>query len=147
MTLVRYNNWVPKFFDDTFMKELDQWFDINQRQPRQHLPAVNVKEDNEAYQIEVAVPGMKKEDFKVEIEHNILKISATKEDRNEDKEQQGKYTKKEFHFQSFERSFRLPEKEVNGDKAAASYEDGILSIHLPKVKKAEEKPGRLIEIA
>jgi HSP20 family protein len=129
------------------MKELDQWFDINQRQPRQHLPAVNVKEDNEAYQIEVAVPGMKKEDFKVEIEHNILKISATKEDRNEDKEQQGKYTKKEFHFQSFERSFRLPEKEVNGDKAAASYEDGILSIHLPKVKKAEEKPGRLIEIA
>jgi len=147
MTLIRYNDFLPRFFDDNFTKELDQWFGSNQQPSKSFSPAVNVKEEKDAYQVEVAVPGMKKEDFKVEIDHDLLKVSAKQEDKKEEKEENGKYMRREFRFKSFERSFRLPKNEINGDNIEARYEDGILFLNLPKREEAKEKPARLIDIA
>jgi len=146
MTLIKYNDLFPRFFDDTFTKEVDQWFGNRERQ-NASVPAVNVKEDTDAYQVEVAVPGMKKEDFKIELDNDLLKISATKETKEEEKNENGKYFRREFHYHAFERSFRLPKNQVNGDHIKARYEDGILYLNLPKRDEAKEKPARLIDIA
>jgi HSP20 family protein len=147
MTLMRYNEFLPRFFDDNFTKEFDQLFSLNDASAKSFTPAVNVKEEKDSYQIEVAVPGMKKEDFEVVVDHDLLKISAKQEDKKEDRKDDGKYTRREFRYHSFERSFHLPKNEVNGDKINARYEDGILHIDLPKREEIKEKPTRLIEIA
>jgi HSP20 family protein len=147
MTLIRYNDLFPRFFDDNFTKELDQWFGTKQQPSKTFSPAVNVKEEKDAYQVEVVAPGMKKEDFKVEIDHDLLKISAKQEANKEEKEENAKYTRREFHSFAFERSFRLPKNEINGDKIEARYVDGILYLNLPKREEAKEKPARLIDIA
>ncbi len=147
MALIRYNNRFPKFFDDNFTKELDQWFGLESSGAKSTLPAVNVKENKDAFTLEVAVPGMKKEDFKVEINNDVLTISAKQEDKKEEKAEDGNYTRREFSYQSFERSFRLPKNQVDGDHIAARYEHGILQLNVPKREEAKEKPARLIEIA
>jgi len=144
MTLVRYNNWFPKFFDDNFVKELDQWFG---NQPGSSLPAVNVKEDEHAYQLEVAVPGMNKDDFRVELDHDVLRIAAHREEKNEDKDQQGKYTRREFRSRSFQRSFRLPENGIKSDQIEARYENGVLYLNLPKQEALKPQAARAIEVA
>jgi len=146
MTLIRYNNWMPKFFDDNFTKELDQWFG-HENAGFNSTPAVNVKENKDAYELEVAVPGMKKEDFKIEIDKDVLTIAAQTEDKKEDSDKEDNYLRREFHYQSFKRSFRLPKNQVNGDKIAAKYKDGVLYLNVPKREEAKEKPARMIEIA
>ena len=145
MTLLRYNDLFPRFFDDNYTKELNQRFE-NKEQPMASVPAVNVKEEADAYQVEVAVPGMKKEDFKVEIDHDLLKISATRKETKNENQKEGRYSRREFFYQSFERNFRLPKNQLNGDKIEARYEDGILHLTLPKLEEVKEKPARLIEI-
>ncbi len=145
MTLIRYNNRFPAFFDDFLTKDVEKWFDGNNGF-NTSLPAVNVKESEEGYEVEVAAPGMSKEDFKVEVEHDVLTISSEKEQKNEEKEE-GKYTKREFSYQSFQRSFRLPEGQVDGDKIKARYENGILHLSLPKREEVKPKPARLIKVA
>jgi HSP20 family protein len=144
MTLVRYNNWFPRFFDDNFTKELDQWFGNEGASMKGTVPAVNVKESKDGFELEVAVPGMKKDDFKVEINNDVLTISAKQEDKKDEK---GNYTRREFHYHSFQRSFRLPKHQVDGDKIAAKYENGVLYLNVPKREEAKEKPARMIEIA
>jgi HSP20 family protein len=147
MTLVRYNNWFPRFFDDNFTKELDQWFGHEGNSFKSTMPAVNVKESENAFEVEVAVPGMKKEDFKVELNNDVLTIAAKQEDKKEEKDSEGKYTRREFHYHSFQRSFRLPKNQVDGDHIAAKYENGVLYLNVPKKEEAKQKPARLIEIA
>jgi HSP20 family protein len=100
-----------------------------------NLPAVNVKEGENGFQIEIAAPGLKKEDFKLSLHENRLTISAKQEEKTEEKTE--KYSRQEFNYTSFQRSFTLP-KNVDGDKIDASYTDGILHIGLPK--KEESKP-------
>lgn len=145
MTLIKYNDLFPRFFDDHFTKEVDNWFTQGERHIAS-LPAVNVKEDNSAYQVEVAVPGMKKEDFKVELDNDNLKISANTEESSEE-ENNVNYSRREFSFRSFERSFQLPKNKVDGDKIEARYENGILYLNMPKREEAKIKPSRLIDIA
>ena len=145
MTLVRYNNRFPRFFDDFFTKDLDRFFEGDTANA--HLPAVNVKEDENGFQVEVAVPGFKKEDFKVELDQDVLTIASEQEDQHEEKDEQGNYVKREFRHQSFKRSFRLPEHVVDGDKIEARYEAGILYLTLPKREEVKPKPARLIDIA
>ncbi len=107
------------------------------------LPAVNIKESKEDYQVEVAAPGMNKDDFKIELENNFLVISSEKEDK---KEEEGKeFTRREFSYQSFKRSFSLP-KTIEDSKIKANYKDGVLKITLPKKEEAKEKPKKLITI-
>ncbi len=101
-----------------------------------NIPAVNVKEDENAFQIEVAAPGLKKEDFKLSLHENRLTISAKQESKTEEKTE--KFSRQEFNYTSFQRTFTLP-KNVDGDKIDASYTDGILHVGLPK--KEELKPA------
>ena len=144
MTLVRYNNRFPRFFDDFFTKDLDRFFEGT---ANANLPAVNVREDENGFQVEVAAPGFKKEDFKVELDQDVLTIATEQEEKHEEKDEQTKYVKREFHHQTFQRSFRLPENVVDGEKIEARYEAGILHLTLPKREEVKPKPARLIDIA
>ncbi len=108
------------------------------------VPAVNIAENNDEYRIEVAAPGLSKDDFKVNVENDTLTISANKEDKKEEKTET--YTRKEFSYTSFCRSFSLPDT-VDSDKIKAEHKDGILTIHVPKREEAKPKPAREIKIS
>ncbi len=108
------------------------------------VPAVNVKENDDVFEIELAAPGLKKEDFKVNVHEKLLTISAQKE--VSEAEAKENYTRKEFSFRSFSRSFRLPNT-VDSEQIEATYADGVLKLHLPKKEEAKPKEPRLIEIA
>jgi HSP20 family protein len=110
----------------------------------QGQPAVNILENKDNFEIEVAVPGMDKNDFKLNVNQNLLSISCEKEQKNE--ESNDRYTRREFGYASFERSFSLPES-VNAEKIEAKYKDGILKINVPKKEEAKEKPAREIKIS
>lgn len=101
-----------------------------------NLPAVNIKENEADYQIEVAAPGYKKSDFKIEVSEGVLSIIA--ETKDEKSEETDNYTRKEFTSSSFRRSFSLPDN-VNDESVNAKYEDGLLHLQLLKSKKAEPK--------
>lgn len=111
------------------------------------LPSVNVRETNDAFHIEVAAPGMKRDDFKVELDNNFLTISAEVEQKNENTDERDGYTRREFSYQSFQRSFALPENKVEGEKIAAKYVDGILNITVPKKEEAKPKPAKQIKVS
>ncbi|HIE15292.1 MAG TPA: Hsp20/alpha crystallin family protein [Bacteroidales bacterium] len=107
------------------------------------IPAVNIKENDKSFEVEVAAPGMKKKDFKVEVENNVLTISAEK--KEEKKETKENYSRREFSYESFERSFTLPQDLVDANKISAKYEDGILRIAIPK-KEEKAKLSKVINI-
>lgn len=146
MTLARRSdNFLPSFFDRFLNSDLMDWNLTNFSSTNTTLPAVNVKETDDDYIIEVAAPGMKKKDFKVNFQNNVLTISSEKEE--EKKEQEDNYTRREFCYQSFQRSFSVPGYDVDSEKIAASYADGILSVKLPKREEVKPKPAREIKIA
>lgn len=109
-----------------------------------HMPAVNIKESEVDFKLEFYAPGLKKEDFNIEIDQKTLNISSEKQSENEDNNE--KYSLKEFSFSSFKRTFNLPET-VNFDAIEANYENGVLNVSLPKREEALPKPKRMIEIA
>lgn len=121
-----------KFFGNDFMKR----FEIN-------LPAANVIDGEKSYKIELAIPGFKKEDIKVNIENEILTISAETKGEKEDKNE--KYTRKEFSYNSFTRSFQLP-KTANSDKVDAKYENGLLKLEVAKKEEAIKQGRKEISI-
>jgi HSP20 family protein len=138
---------VPSLFDDFFNRD---WLDsslANWRESGATLPAVNVMETNDDFKIEVAAPGMKRDDFKVELDNNVLTISSGREDKTEEKDANGNYTRREFRYQSFQRSFALPENRVLGDKISARYVDGILHVTVPKSEHAKVKPAKQIAVS
>ncbi|QEC53247.1 HSP20 family protein [Anseongella ginsenosidimutans] len=106
-------------------------------------PAVNVSEDKDSYRVELAAPGLKKEDFKLNVEDNLLSISVEKKEEKDEKE--NGYTRREFNYTNFSRSFTLPET-VNTESIKAVYKDGILEIDLPK-KEEEKTKNRVIDIS
>lgn len=108
------------------------------------LPAVNIVETKDDYQIELAAPGMDKKDFGIDVENNVLTISSEKEMNNEVEGE--KMMRREFCYASFERSFSLPEG-TDTDKIKASYKEGILKVFIPKREEAKEKPARQISIS
>lgn len=108
------------------------------------LPKVNIKETPDSFIVDMAVPGLKKSDFQIDLDHQVLSISV--ESRDENEQEEGNYTRKEFGYASFKRTFTLPES-VNDEKINANYSDGILSITLPKKDEAKKKPSRSIEIS
>jgi HSP20 family protein len=131
----------PDLFDDFFTKSLFG----PAAKPQGFTPAVNIKETDENFMLEIAVPGMDKKDFKIEVKKNILFISAQKENRTEQKGNEGKYVRKEFGYQSFSRSFTLPEDRVDAENISAGYRDGILEVTVPK-KEPEKEKSREIQI-
>jgi len=137
---------VPSFFDDMLTQNWFNW-SMNQGNNSGSIPAVNVQETNDAFELEVAAPGMSKQDFKVELDNNILLISAQKEEKHEEQDENGNYARRESSYQSFNRSFSLPERMVKGDEIVARYTDGILHITVSKAKEAKVKPAKQIEIS
>lgn len=107
------------------------------------VPAVNIKELDSQFEIELAVPGMNKDDFEIEVEDGVLSISSTQEE--EQVNEKGKFTRREFSYSSFRRSFTLPDS-VNPTKIDASYKEGVLLVLLPKHKEAQPQPKKLIKI-
>lgn len=138
MKLARRNGWpfVPSFFDSDVYNDFYNGNEFS--------PAVNIHEDEKNYEVELAVPGMKKDDFKVNVDDDVLTISAEHKDEKNEKEKN--YTRKEFSYSSFQRSFKLPEQRVNVEKIEAKYNDGILKLTLPKMVPDQPKQ-RLIEIS
>lgn len=133
------------FFDDVFGRELFNWENSNFSATSTTLPSVNIKETADHYEVEVAAPGLDKNDFKVTLDGNLLKISSEKE--NNQTIEQENFTRREFSYQSFQRSFELPKNVVDEEKISARYENGLLYLSIPKKEEAKQKPPRRIEIA
>jgi HSP20 family protein len=150
MTIVKrngnYSNQLPTFFDDFFNRDIFNWGLSNFSNTDTTIPAANIKETPENYLVEVAAPGMTKNDFKIELEGNVLTISSEKSDHSETKEDE-KYTRKEFSYQSFQRIFNLAKDVVDAEKIEAKYENGLLHLLIPKKEEAKQKGPRLIKIS
>lgn len=142
MAIVRSQNWLPSIFNDFFN---EGWLD---RHSRQVAPAVNIIENEKDYRIELAAPGMSKDDLEVSVDDNDeLVISFEKKSENEDKnEKKGTYIRREFSYSSFRQSFTLPEN-IDRDNISASMEHGVLKVDIPKKAESKETPAsRQIEI-
>jgi len=132
----------PGLFDEFLNRNLLPG--IFDAESRHSLPAVNIIEGREDYRIEVAAPGLNKEDFKVSLENNVLTVSSEKEENQEEKDE--KVMCREFSYYSFSRSFTLP-MTVNSEKIRATHKEGILQVIIPKKEEAKEKPSREIKIS
>lgn len=143
MTLIRrvnnnyptFRNWMDDFFG-TVDNSVNFWNKSN-------VPAVNISENDENFKIEFAAPGLTKADFAINLDNDILTVKSEKEENNE--ETNTNFTRKEFNFSSFQRTFTLPDS-ADGEKVKAEYKDGILNIEIPKKEEAKVKPAREIEI-
>ncbi len=134
---------MPSVFDD-FFKPWNEWFDNDGSLARSmNVPAVNITEKKDEYQVSLAAPGLKKDDFKIAVDGNMLTITSQKEETKEEKEK--RFTRKEYNFSSFSRSFTLPE-EINKEKIEATYEDGVLKIALPYRKEANKLAAKEIAV-
>jgi HSP20 family protein len=132
--------WLPNLLDNIF----DESLDSQPLRKLRSLPAVNIIETDNEFSIEFAAPGKKREEFNIELDNELLTISSSKEEKPSSKEITN-YTRREFSYNSFKRSFTLPET-VNLSKIDASYTDGILTVNLPKSEEAKKQPKRLIDI-
>jgi HSP20 family protein len=108
------------------------------------IPAVNIKEDEKSFMLDLAVPGIDKKDLKIDINEDLLTISS--ETKNDSEENKDGYKRKEFSYTSFCRSFQIPEN-VNREKIEANYKDGILSVSLPKFEEEKNKISRQVKIS
>jgi HSP20 family protein len=149
MTLTKWNSSLfpsfPRLFDDFFTRDLADWSNGNFSSTNTTLPSVNILENNDGFLVEMAAPGMKKEDFRIELDNEYLKISSEKQSENEIKDGE-RYTRREFSYQSFERSFHLPKSVVDTGKINAKYENGLLRIMIPKREEAKALPPRQIAV-
>ena len=144
MLVLRNSNQVPSLFDRFFDGDLFDWSNRNFSNTNTTIPSVNIKENADAFMVEVAAPGFEKGDFKIELNLNTLSISSEKKVEAETKEGEV-FTKREFSYQSFNRSFTLPQI-ADGDRIEANYQNGILTVLIPKREEAKPKPARMIEI-
>lgn len=146
MTLVKRknNDWLPSVFEDIFRTD---WLaeSAGTSNIGMSIPAVNIQENDTNFLIEVAAPGKKKEDFNIELDNDILTISA-EEKQESTSEENGKFTRREFGYRSFSRSFTLPETADSG-KIDANYENGVLKIDIQKREDARPAPKRMIEVS
>ena len=141
MNLIRkQNTWYPSIIDDFFNAN----WNIEVPNYSHSLPAVNIKEADKEFTLQIASPGLTKEDFEVSFEDNVLSIEVIK--KNDVKENNNDFTRFEFDYNSFKRSFTIPES-VEINKIEASYLNGILNIILPKKKEALPVPKKLIKIS
>jgi HSP20 family protein len=142
--LTRNGSTLPTVFED-FFKPWNEWFDGSSRMVNRLLtvPAVNITENKDEYKLSLAIPGMKRDDFRVDVDGNMLTISSEKEESKEEKE--NTYTRKEYNYTSFSRSFSLPD-EVSKDNIQATYTDGVLTLLLPKKEEAKKTTTKSIHV-
>ena len=139
LPVLNRNSWIPEvfgnFFDTDFMPRVSAT-----------APAINVKETDKAYTVELAAPGLKKEDFEINIDNDgNLHIKMESKDEKKDENKHEHYLRREFAYSKYEQTLLLPD-DVDKDKVSAKAGDGVLTIDLPKVEKAAGKPARKIEV-
>lgn len=142
--LARLAERTPTVFDE-FFKPWNEWFDNGGSLWNRTLlvPAVNITELKDSYIVSLAAPGLKKDDFKIDLDGNMLTISCEKEESSEEKD--AKFTRKEYNYSSFSRCFTLPE-EVNKEKIEAKYEDGLLKISLPYIQEMKKPSAKHVTV-
>lgn len=145
MSLVRLSNQFPTLFDRFFENDLFDWSNRNYSTTDTTLPSVNIKESSEEFEVDLAAPGFVKSDFNIELNHDLLTISSEKKVENETKEGQ-QFARREFSYQSFSRSFTLPNT-ADSNNIKAKYDNGILRISIPKKEEAKPKPAKKIAIS
>lgn len=140
MNLVRKqrNSFSPSLVNEWLTNDWLQPYSFENKQ----LPAVNIQEMDQAFLVELAAPGLKKEDLQVEVEKDVLSIASEAEGKTEET---GRYTRKEYNFASFRRTFSIPES-VDSKKIDALYSEGVLTVTLPKRKEAVQEPKKSIRI-
>lgn len=138
-------------FPDLF-RMVDEFFNDkpalvrNNRVNSMTVPSVNVQETTDEYTVELAAPGLTREDFNIELDNGLLTISSERQHREEEKDNDKRWLRREFSYQSFSRSFQLDDNIVDSDRISASYQDGMLRVILPKKEEARPRPARRIEI-
>ncbi len=148
MTLVKFKKqhrlpWYDNMFTD--LLSTDRLLTNDFFMENKWIPAMNIKENDENFEIEVAAPGFKKEDFEIVYENGVIRISV--EHKEEIEEKEDTFTKREFNYQSFSRSFTLPENVNEDEKIEATYNHGILKLVLTKLKESEIHHKRIIEVS
>ena len=142
--LVKFNHPLARrkdfFAEDFFTRDFDKLF---KGVENKFIPAVNIKENEDAFELELSVPGFKKEDFNLKLDNDLLTISAKVEDKTEETTE--KFTRREFKSRSFSRTFTLSD-DILVEDINAKYEDGILKVALPKNKVVIENKQKLIEV-
>src|SRR5512140_422876 len=128
--------YMPSFFEDEFFPVFNSRTDS--------MPAVNIREDEKMFMLDLAVPGIDKKDLKIDIEEDVLTISS--ETKQESEDNKDGYRRKEFSYSSFCRSFQIPEN-VNKEKIEGNYKDGILTVSLPKAEVEKNKVSRQVKIS
>ncbi|HZH64010.1 MAG TPA: Hsp20/alpha crystallin family protein [Flavisolibacter sp.] len=148
MSIVKRNGnlGMTNLFDDVFSRDLFNWGLDNYSRTSTNLPAVNIRESAENFLVEMAAPGMNKQDFRIELDGNNLTISSEKTQNNEQRADEY-YSRREFSYQSFQRSFTLPKDVVEVEQIQAKYENGVLNLVIPKKEEAKQKPPRTIQIS
>ena len=139
MALVRWNPTIAPSFR-TFVEDFFGDWKLFNNDGASLVPAVNIKETDNLFLIELAAPGLKKKDFKIEVQNGVLMISSEHKEEMEEKKEN--FTRKEFNFTKFSRSFTLPENS-NPDMIKATYKDGLLIVELPKIAKAVPAPKQI----
>ncbi len=144
MSLMKKTDW-PSFMNGSLLSDFfdnDRFFDADWLR-KQSVPAVNVKETEKDFEIDMAAPGLTKKDFEISVDHGVLTISSEKKEEKEEMDKT--YTRKEYSYSSFSRSFTLPEN-VNEEDVKAYYEDGVLKLHIAKKAMGTTKPKKAIEV-
>ena len=146
MTLVKrdvgYAPTLSSLFDDFFTRDLFNW--PSSSSTGTSIPKVNIYETDDGFHVEMAAPGMSRDDFKVELDNNMLTISSLRESK--DSEDNRNYQRREYSYQSFTRSFHLPDS-AEAEKINAKYVDGVLNLVIPKKEEAKRKPIKTIKIS
>lgn len=134
--LTKSGDFFPTVFDDFFKPWNEIFSNGGSLFPRAlTVPAVNITDEKDEYKVSLAAPGLKKEDFRIDVEGNLLTVSCEKEEKKEEKDK--RHTRREYNYSTFSRSFTLPE-DVKQDKIEARYTDGVLHLSLPKKEEAKK---------
>ena len=144
MSLIKRSEW-PSLINGTWLSDFfdsDRFFD-SEMVKRQSMPSVNVRETDKAFEVDFAAPGLSKKDFKITVDNGVLTISSEKKEEKEEVEKD--YTRREFSYNSFSRSFTLPEN-VNEEDVKAAYEEGILKLNIAKKNVTVSKAKKAIEV-
>jgi HSP20 family protein len=145
MSLMRFSTRYPSVFDRLFYDDFPGWTGYNNLNANGGFPSVNIRESGDGYEVEMAAPGLTREDFKIELNNDLLTISSERENNNTAAEGH-QFTKREFGYRAFSRTFTLPET-ADSEKIEAKYENGILRLSIPKKEEAKPRPVRHIAVA
>ena len=151
MAIIRRNGdlfpTLPRLWgDDFYTKDFLNWGLSNYSSSGTSIPTVNIRERKDSFEVEMAAPGMSKNDFSIELDGNTLTISAERNEEREEKRDQEKFICREYSYQSFQRNFNLPKDVVDIDKIKAHYENGVLQLSVPKKEAAKQKHTKMISI-